>query len=178
MITAVIHLNLTNAGCTIRIRYGIRFILIVTTLFASIFAWIAYQARCGRLEWNAAAKLRNGGVIALQSEYADSIHTGTSSWSNELSVLDPFKPTQPGFLQRLLGDEFHIRFSTLVIYNKPAIEMFEIESCIQDLTNLNTVYIDPTALTQSEIEHLQTEFPNLQYQIRPTLIPISYMAPD
>ena len=165
-----------------RLRFGIRTALIATLLFATLFGWVAYHIQRGSSERIAATRLRNAGIFPLQSDYADSIsvsspftfYSGTSRWSNEMSVLDSFTPAVRGVSQRIFGDDFHIRYCALIIYDRPSIELLEIESAIGLMPNLSTLYIDPSALKPDEIERLQTAFPNLQYQVRPTLVPTAY----
>ena len=95
-----------------------------------------------------------------------------------MSVLETLTPQARGFSQRIFGDDFHVRFASLIFYEQPALETHAIERLIRRLPNLTTIYIDPTALDPGDIKRLQSAFPDLQFELRPTLIPKAYRNQD
>ena len=128
-----------------RIRFSIRLALFAISLLALFFAWVGYHIQCGRSERDSVNELSRAGIFALQSDYSDAVsvksvfsfNIGTRSWpGDEMSVLGTLPPQARRLSQRIFGDDFHVRYVALIIYERPSLEIAEIEASIQRLPNL------------------------------------------
>ena len=164
VITAVIPLG--NGDAQMKLRYGIRTLLVATFLIASLIAWLSFHFHRGERQLAAAKTLLKAGFATFED---DQVGNPTELQHVELTGMKystgiPVRLLDKTAFREILGDTICVKYTTLLRQSDAACDFQSLKNSINDLPYLNRIVFFDGTIPAATLRRLRSEFPCLKFE--------------